>query len=87
MIPRIRSAAIVVGANGQGPWQQNMELRAFISETADGGCPVIPVFIADALDGSELPAFLRQFTWVDFRKAKPDPWRRLVWGITGSLAD
>jgi hypothetical protein len=33
VIPRIRSAAIIVGPNGQGPWQ-SMELRAFITEFA-----------------------------------------------------
>lgn len=82
MIPRIRSAAIIVGPNGQGPWQ-SLELGAFIAEFADGGCPVIPVILPDASDVPELPPFLRQFTWVDFRKAKPDPWTRLVWGITG----
>jgi hypothetical protein len=82
MIPRIRSAAIIVGPNGQGPWQ-NMELRAFISAFADRGCPVNPVILADVSDVPELPLFLQQFMWVDFRKPKPDPWTQLVWGITG----
>jgi TIR domain len=71
MIPRIRSAAIIVGPNGQGPWQIR-ELRGFINEFANRGCPVNPVILADAPDVPELPLFLRQFTWVDFRKPKPD---------------
>jgi hypothetical protein len=82
MIPRIRSAAIIVGPNAQGPWQ-DIELRAFISEFAARGCPVIPVILADALEVPELPLFLREFTWVDFRRRQPDPWRQLVYGITG----
>ena len=31
----------------------------------------------------ELPLFLRQFTWVDFRASDPDPMYQLRWGITG----
>jgi hypothetical protein len=44
MIPRIKSAAIIVGPNGQGPWQ-NMELRGFISQFANAGCFVVPVIL------------------------------------------
>ncbi len=81
-IPRIRSAAIMVGQSGQGPWQ-SIELRAIIGEFADRGCSVTPVILPDARTIPRLPVFLRQYTWVDFRKSDPDPWRRLIWGITG----
>jgi hypothetical protein len=82
-IPRIRSAAVVVGPHGQGPWQE-LECYAFISEFLRRACPVIPILLADARDTPELPLLLRPFTYIDFRSTIPDPWRRLVWGISGS---
>jgi hypothetical protein len=33
-----------------------------------------------------VPPFLKSLTWVDFRKAEPDPVEQLVWGITGERA-
>lgn len=81
-IPTIRTAAVIVGPNGQGPWQK-MELRGFLSEFADRQCRVIPVILADAPSVPELPSFLKQFTWVDFRRNDPPPLNRLLWGITG----
>jgi TIR domain len=82
-IPDIGSAAIFVGASGIGPWQ-NSEMRAFISEFVDRRCPVIPVILKSCRTVPQLPIFLRQFTWVDFRKPEPDPIERLIWGITGT---
>jgi hypothetical protein len=82
MVSKIRSAAVIVGPNGQGPWQIR-KLRGSISEFANRGCPVNPVILEDAPEVPELPFLLRQFAWVDFRKPQPDPWLRLVWGITG----
>jgi hypothetical protein len=81
-IPKIRTVAVIVGPNGKGPWQ-DMELRAFLSEFANRGCRVIPVILADAPSVPELPLFLQQFTWVDFRGNDPSPLDRLLWGITG----
>ena len=46
-------------------------------------CPVIPVILADAPQKPKLPLFLREMTWVDFRKNEPDPLQQLIWGITG----
>jgi formylglycine-generating enzyme required for sulfatase activity len=46
-------------------------------------CPVIPVLLPNAPTKPELPLFLRQFTWVDFRASDPDPMYQLRWGITG----
>ena len=34
----------------------------------------------------ELPPFLANMTWVDFRKKSPDPLGRLIFGITGTAA-
>ena len=81
-IKQIRSAAIFVGKNGVGPWQQ-LELEAFLREFVNRGVPVIPVILADAPKEPKLPIFLRGMTWVDFRKKEPDSLKRLIWGITG----
>jgi hypothetical protein len=81
-IGQIKTAAVFVGKDGVGPWQQ-IELETFLREFVDRKCPVIPVVLADAPDKPELPCFLRGMTWVDFRKKDPDPMERLVWGITG----
>ena len=82
-IQEIGSAAVLVGESGLGPWQ-NSEMRAFISEFVERKCPVIPVILKSCKTVPQLPLFLRQFTWVDFRKPEPDPIERLLWGITGT---
>jgi WD40 repeat protein len=82
-IEHIKSAAVFVGKDGLGPWQQ-MELEAFLREFVDRGCPVIPVLLDYAPDKPQLPVFLRGMEWVDFRKSDPEPLERLIWGITGT---
>jgi hypothetical protein len=82
-IASIRSAAVFIGGSGISPWHQQ-EMRGFISEFVDRQVPVIPVLLPEAPARPELPLFLRQMTWVDFRTADPDPLERLVWGITGT---
>lgn len=81
-IQRIGSVAIFVGESGFGPWQ-DVEMRAFISEFVRRRCPVIPVILEGCVSVPQLPLFMQQFTWVDFRKNDPSPIDMLVWGITG----
>ncbi len=81
-IGQIKSAAVFVGKDSIGPWQQ-MELEAFLREWVNRGCPVIPVLLPDAPHKPELPVFLNGMTWVDFHKQDPDPMEQLIWGITG----
>jgi TIR domain len=81
-ISNIKSAAVFVGMEGVGPWQQQ-ELYGFLDEFVAREMPVIPVLLANAAKEPVLPHFLRNMTWVDFRVAQPDPLERLVWGITG----
>jgi len=81
-IGQIKCAAVFVGKNGIGPWQQ-LELEGFLREFADRGSPVIPVLLEDAPTEPVLPRFLKGMTWVDFRKKDPDPMEQLKWGITG----
>lgn len=85
-IQRIGSAAVCLGPAGISPWHQQ-EMRGFISEFVDRRVPVIPVLLPGAPAQPELPLFLRQFTWVDFRRDDPDPYDQLVWGITGQRPD
>lgn len=81
-IQSIGSVAVFVGNSGVGPWQ-DVEMRAFISEFVRRRCPVIPVILKDCVTVPQLPLFMQQFTWVDFRKKEPSPMDMLIWGITG----
>jgi hypothetical protein len=81
-IARIRSAAIFIGQSGIGPWQ-DMEIRAFINEFVERGCPVIPAILPSAEATPPLPILLKNLHYVDFRVPDPDPMKQLLWGITG----
>ena len=78
-IEEIKSAAVFVGESGLGPWQE-VEIRGLLSEFVKRKCPVIPVILSNAPQKPRLPLFLREMTWVDFRKKDPDPMKRLILG-------
>ncbi|MBD2358880.1 GUN4 domain-containing protein [Tolypothrix sp. FACHB-123] len=82
-ISQIEAAAVFVGSNGLGPWQQQ-ELEAFLVIFAENNKPLIPVLLPDAPQKPELPLFLRGRMWVDFRQSHPEPIGQLIWGITGN---
>ena len=81
-IADIKSAAVFVGKKGIGPWQ-NLEIRALLNQFVKRNCPVIPVMLENASQKPDLPLFLQEMTWIDFRKDTPDPIKQLIWGITG----
>jgi hypothetical protein len=81
-IADIRASAVFAGAAGVGPWQEQ-EMYSFLREFVARRSPVIPVLLPNAPDTPELPIFLKAMTWVDFRAQDPDPFERLIWGITG----
>ena len=81
-IEQVKSAAVFVGENGIGPWEQ-LEIDAFLREFIRRGCPVIPVLLSGCEKEPKLPVFLKGHMWVDFRKSTPDPFEQLIWGITG----
>ena len=84
VIPTVRSVAVLVGSEGIGPWEQP-EMRAALSLSIKRGLPVIPVLLPKAPSRIDLPLFLQNFTWVDFREGfTKENLDRLVWGITGS---
>ena len=61
-----RAAAVFVGPSGIGPWE-NMEMRVLLTRVAREGLLLIPVYLPDAPEKLELPAFLAELTWVDLR--------------------
>lgn len=81
-IGSIRTAAVLVGESGFGPWQ-DVETRAFLAEFARRKCRVIPSALVGCPSAPQLPLFLSQFTWVDFREPDSNPFEKLMWGITG----
>jgi len=85
-IGTIKAAAVFVGKSGISPWQQ-MEIRSFIDQFVKRACPVIPVILSSATETPELPIFLQNFHWVDFRKNHPDPYEHLIGGIRGKKSD
>ncbi len=82
-IAHIRTAAVFVENSGIGPWQ-DIEISGFLREFVRRRCPVIPVILPNCAEVPELPLFLRQLTWVDFRRDTPDPYNQLLWGIRGT---
>jgi hypothetical protein len=83
VIETTRSAAVLVGKDGLGPWQ-DAEMRGCLAEFVGRKLPVIPVLLPDAPSEPKLPFFLRRFTWVDLRGVLTEEGLdRLQWGITG----
>ena len=82
VIQTTKSAAIILGAHGLGPWQE-AEMRSCVSQFIIRRLPVIPVLLRGAAARSKLPLFMREFTWVDLgggiTKSAID---KLVWAIT-----
>jgi len=85
-IRQSRSIAVLVGADGLGPWEQE-EMEAALSLAVRDRWPVIPVLLPDAPGSPELPSFLASRTWVDLRASAsgdgPAGLASLIWGITG----
>lgn len=82
-IEEAASGAVLVGADGLGPWEDE-EMQALLRRAVSAGKPVIPVLLPGAPARPRLPLFLANRTWVDLREGFADaPLDRLVWGITG----
>jgi pimeloyl-ACP methyl ester carboxylesterase len=84
-IDKIRTAAVFIGKDGIGPWQ-NLEIDAFIRNFINRKAPVIPVILPVTAGTPKLPVFLGGMTRVDFRKSDPEPMQQLAWGITGGFS-
>ena len=82
-IKTIGSAAVLVGKDGLGPWE-DVEMRALLNQFVKRKLPVIPVLLPDCPKQPDLPLLLHEFTWVDCRDGgEEEGFSRLVWGITG----
>ncbi len=82
-----RTYVVFLGPSGIGPWH-HQEMRLALSTRAiDPKRRVIPVLLPESNPDNltDLPGFLSQLTWVDFRKGLDDQstFRRLVAGIKG----
>ncbi len=78
---QLKSVAVFVGQHGIGKWQ-HIEISIFLQRFVEHDLRVMPVFLADAPAATEMPMFLKLFTWVDFRRSDPDPMELLIQGIT-----
>ena len=81
-IKSIKSAAVFIGPKGRGPWQ-DVEVESLLTQMVKRKCPVIPVILEGRLGQPQLPPFLGLLHVVDMRERDPDPFKQLVWGITG----
>lgn len=83
-ISTVKTAAIFIGPRGIGRWQ-TLELRSFVSRCVDEDVPVIPVLLPGAKWPEDL-LFLKELNAVAFDESieEIEPFRRLVWGITGT---
>lgn len=87
VLMRIPAVAVFIGPDGVGPWQDK-EVRTVLQRFANRSDPiVVPVILHDVEGTPKLPPFLSQYQWVDFRKTKDDPMKRLLWGITGKRGE
>ncbi|MBN1811398.1 MAG: toll/interleukin-1 receptor domain-containing protein [Anaerolineae bacterium] len=77
------SVTILVGQSGLGPWEK-VELRQALNNLVQHRCPVIPV-ILPGVEHFELPPFLKQCQYVDYRDRQTYLRRmeKLVLGVTG----
>ena len=86
-ITNSKSAVIVIGETGLGPWQQ-LEVRASLQYTVGERRPVIPVYLPGAKKG-DLPWFLSAITGVRIKSWSEEDFRealdQIIWGITGTL--
>ena len=84
VITNTKSAIVLIGDSGFGPWQRP-EISGLLIQFVETGLPLIPVFLpnSDAKPG-DLPVFLRGFSTVDFRNGfQQAEFDRLVWAVTG----
>lgn len=77
-----RAAAVLVASDGIGPWE-NEEIQALLQMATREKKAIIPVLLPGAPKQPNLPAFLTNRTWVDFRDGLSESGLdRLIWGIT-----
>ena len=77
-----RSAAVIVGEDGLGPWEK-VEMWGCLEQSVKRKMPVLPVLLPGDYEQPELPLFLSQFHWTDCRDGlTEEKLDDLQWGIT-----
>jgi hypothetical protein len=79
-IENIKVAAVIIGENGRGPWQ-DIEINAFTWKYVNQKCRIIPVILPDFKKKDEIPILLKEIVVVDFRNKDIDPIEQLRLGI------
>jgi hypothetical protein len=84
VIERVGSAAVAVGKEGVGSWQEK-EVELALAQFVERDMPVIPILLSGAPTESQaLPPMLRTHTSVDLRDGIGEKGLdRLEWAITG----
>jgi tetratricopeptide (TPR) repeat protein len=82
-IPIVKTAAIILGKDGIGRWQ-NWEIQTFFSQLVNANKIVIPVLLPGLDEVPEDLPFLQQLRWINFKNVEDsDSIGLLIWGITG----
>jgi hypothetical protein len=82
-IEAIRTAAVLVGKEGTGPWQ-DLAMWTYLNKFAEEGRRIIPILLPKAPNKPDLPLFLAEFKWLDLRGGlTEEALEQLTWGITG----
>ncbi|MDB4922914.1 toll/interleukin-1 receptor domain-containing protein [Mucilaginibacter sp.] len=83
-IRSVKSAAILIGTQGIGQWQ-NLELRSFIHRCVHEKIPLIPVLLPGVTSIPDDLVFLQGLGHVTFKENifDQEAAAKLVWGITG----
>jgi formylglycine-generating enzyme required for sulfatase activity len=80
-----KSAALLLGPSGLGPWQKR-EMRVLVGQSVERGLPVVPVLLPGA-DEARVPLLIEDLTRVDLRGGvTSEGIDRLRWGIAGERA-
>jgi len=78
-----RTAAVLVGKDGLGPWQLE-EMEVVLQLAARHRKKLIPVLLSGASKKPRLPLFIKNRTWLDLRNGLvKEGIDKLIWGITG----
>jgi len=80
-IQNIRTAAVFIGKDGVGPWQ-NIEWQTYFHLLQEKKANIIPVILPNVDDEPKLPPFLQPFRRVFFNKSYPYGLDELYRGIT-----
>jgi hypothetical protein len=83
-IPLVKPAAIFIGLQGLGKWQE-MEVRSLTTRCVEKGIPLIPILLPGVTKLPEKLVFLKEYTWVNFSSIDDvQALKNLVWGITAT---